>query len=87
MAAHGKTKALIAAHQVCLRSSILFVKQHHAQVLHEDRVGSRGALHRDKHNTTLIPYMSPEVPTWHRYPINFVLGYCIAAAPGPARDY
>jgi len=23
----------------------------------------------------------------HGYPINFVLGYCIAAAPDPARDY
>jgi len=23
----------------------------------------------------------------HRYPINFVLGYCIAAAPDPAWDY
>jgi len=23
----------------------------------------------------------------HTYPINFVLGYCIAAAPDPARDY
>jgi len=21
------------------------------------------------------------------YPINFILGYCIAAAPDPARDY
>ena len=25
--------------------------------------------------------------TLHGYPINFVLGYCIAAAPDPARDY
>jgi len=25
--------------------------------------------------------------TLHRYPINFVLGYCIAAAPDPAWDY
>jgi len=25
--------------------------------------------------------------TLPRYPINFVLGYCIAAAPDPARDY
>jgi len=23
----------------------------------------------------------------HGYPINFVLGYCLAAAPDPARDY
>ena len=25
--------------------------------------------------------------TIHRYPINFVLGYCIAAAPDLAKDY
>jgi len=25
--------------------------------------------------------------TLHNYPINFVLGYCIAAAPDPAWDY
>ena len=35
----------------------------------------------------MAPTCNKQMNTFHGYPINFVLGYCIAAAPDPARDY